>query len=377
MVIRSTRVWHKEVFRPLEIEIEGSQIVNVLPYGTCGTALDYGDCSVIPGLVDIHNHGYDGLDCNHATSPWLRKWLAYLPEEGVTSILAATSSSPEETMLEGMRAIADAIDERPRGTQILGVYSEGPMISFPFRGAQNEAYLVRPSAARVEKYQDASRGYLRYCCIAPEEDKGMAAIRYCAEKGIRVSIGHTGASFCQCTLAREAGAVSFAHTFNGMRGLQQREPGTVGAAMYYDDMYTEVIGDGIHVDFHVVNILGRLKGKDKLILVTDSVQIKGLSPGEYHMPDRDVILGEDGAGRLPSGSIAGSTAKMNELLRNLIEHAHLPEAIAINAATCNPLKMLGLDRRKGYIAVGYDADIAVLNSDYSVRQTYVMGESML
>lgn len=377
MIIQSTRVWYKERFQPLQIEISGSKIVGIFEYGRISGAEDYGNLKIIPGMVDIHNHGYEGLDCNHATKEWLRKWVRHLPSEGVTSILATTSTAPESSMLEGMRNIASVISEAPKGARILGVYSEGPLISSKFRGAQDINNLVKPTINIIDKYQEACGGNLLYCCIAPEEDNDMKVIKYCTSKGIRVAIGHSGASFFQCTLARSAGAKSFAHTFNGMQGLHHREPGVAGAAMYYDDMYAEVIGDGIHVDLNVVNILGKIKGKDKLILVTDSAQVKGLPPGEYWMPGRHVYLGEDGVGRLENGTIAGGTGKMNMLLCNLIEKAHLDEATSINAATCNPLKMLGLDQSKGYIEKDYDADLTILADDYSVCQTFVLGEKML
>ena len=161
-----------------------------------------------------------------------------------------------------------------------------------------------------------------------------------------------------------------------MLGLHHREPGTAGAAMFFEDIYAELIADGVHVHPAVASVLGRVKGKDKLILVTDSVSIKGLKPGFYHMKGRDVTVGEDGCGRLPNGKLAGSSNRMNVLVGNLIEMMKLPLATAINAATINPAKRMGF-ARKGLIEAGYDADLCVLNDDYSVAQTWVLGEAML
>ena len=146
--------------------------------------------------------------------------------------------------------------------------------------------------------------------------------------------------------------------------------------MFFEDIYAELIADGVHVHPAVASVLGRVKGKDKLILVTDSVSIKGLKPGFYHMKGRDVTVGEYGCGRLPNGKLAGSSNRMNVMVGNLIEMMKLPLATAINAATINPAKRMGF-ARKGLIETGFDADLCVLNDDYSVAQTWVLGEAML
>ena len=377
MVVQSKKVWYQETFSPLQLVIEDGKITNIFEYDTMTPDVDYGDLMILPGLVDIHAHGYGGGDCNHATKEWVDEWRNYLPSEGVTSVLATTSSVDEAYILQSMAIIADAIDAGGTGAQILGIYAEGPLINPEFRGAQNLDAVMKPTVATVKKYQDVSRGKLIYCTIAPEMDDDYLTTAYCQSQGIKVSIGHTNATFDQCEQARVNGAVAFVHTFNGMPSLHHRELGPVGSAMYMEDMFAEVIGDGIHVDFKAVNLIGRIKGKDHLILISDAVQIKGLAPGEYHMPSRHVFLGEDGVGRLANGTIAGGTGKMNVMLGNLINQAKLPTVTAVNAATCNPLRLLGLADQKGYINVGYDADIVVLDDDFEVKQTYVLGESQL
>ncbi|MDD3924907.1 MAG: amidohydrolase family protein, partial [Erysipelotrichaceae bacterium] len=295
-----------------------------------------------------------------------------------TSTLPTTSSASEEDILKGLAAVANIIDEKPRGTNILGAYSEGPFVSDKFHGAQDLKFKVIPTIETYKKYQEAARGHLIYVMVAPEElDEDLTFIRHCVKEGLVVALGHTGAKFDVVAKAREAGAKAFTHTFNGMLGLHHREPGVVGAAMYFDDMYAELIGDGVHVNKHVANILARIKGKDKLITVTDSVQIKGLPPGERQMKDRFVIIGEDGVGRLKDGTLAGSSAKLNMLLKHQIEQAKIDEVTAINSVTCNPANLLKVGHQKGYLKVNYDADIAVFNDDYTLKQTYVMGEEML
>lgn len=378
MIIQSKRVWFDEAFRPLQIEITKDKITNVLPYNHVKVDKDYGDLRILPGLIDIHNHGYNGNDTNHATEEWLREWMAYLPTEGITSTLPTTSSASEENILSGLAAMANVIDEKPKGANILGAYSEGPFVSEKFRGAQDLKFKVVPTIETYEKYQKAARGHLIYVMVAPEElDEDMTFIRHCVKEGLIVACGHTGATFDIIAKAREAGATAFTHTFNGMLGLHHREPGVVGAAMYFDDMYAELIGDGVHVNKYVANVLAKIKGKDKLITVTDSVQIKGLPPGPRQMKDRFVYIGEDGVGRLENGTLAGSSAKLNMLLKHQIEQAQVDVVTAINSVTCNPANLLKFGHRKGYLKVNYDADIAVFNDDYTLKQTYVLGEEML
>jgi N-acetylglucosamine-6-phosphate deacetylase len=379
MIIQSTNVYYQEKLLPLQVEITGNKITAIMPYGVEKVDVDYGDNWILPGLIDIHNHGYKGLDANHATKEWVKEWMAYLPTEGVTSTLPATSSAPHQCVLSGMRAIAEAFEEEYKGANILGIYSEGPFMSEKYRGAQDLANKIVPTRAIIDEYLEASKGLLEYVMVAPEELPDMDVIKYCVSKGLKVAIGHSGADFAKCTEARNAGARAFTHTYNGMRGLHHREPGTLGAAMYYDDMYAELIGDGVHVSFPSASILARIKGKDKLISITDSVAIKGLPVGDIMLRDSGVKVRicEDGVGRLENGTIAGSCNRLNTILKREIENAGIDVVTAINSCTANPACLLGYDYCKGYIKENYDADIVVLDRQFEPVQTYVMGEGML
>ncbi len=376
MRIQSTRVWLNEQFVPAQLVFDNGKITAIESYDAQKADVDYGDKRILPGLIDIHCHGYNGLDCNYATREGLLNWIEYLPQDGVTSFLATTSTAPESNLLESFALISKIMDEDHRGAKIQGIHVEGPQISHEFKGAHNPYLIQKPDVDQFDRYQKAAEGKIKMICIAPEKDDDHALIRYCVSQGVKVAMGHTGAKFDECAKAIEDGADSFTHTFNGMLGLHHREPGTAGAAMFFEDIYAELIADGVHVHPAVASVLGRVKGKDKLILVTDSVSIKGLKPGFYHMKGRDVTVGEDGCGRLPNGKLAGSSNRMNVLVGNLIEMMKLPLATAINAATINPAKRMGF-ARKGLIEAGFDADLCVLNDDYSVAQTWVLGEAML
>lgn len=378
MIIQSSRVYYDEKFQPMQLEIIAGKISQLNPYNLKQPDVDYGNAMIIPGLIDIHNHGWNMCDANHANVSWVNDWMAYLPSEGVTSTVPSCSCGPEETMLAGMNAVATVMQTPHAGTNILGIYSEGPFVSDKFHGAQDLRYKVIPTKEVYDRYQAACQGHLIYVMCAPEELGGdYSFIQYCVANGTKVALGHTGATFEQCAAARLAGASSFTHTYNGMRGLHHREPGVVGAAMYFEDMYTEMIGDGVHVSFPSMHILAAVKGKDKLISITDSVSIKGLPVGHYNRGDQECDVCADGVARLADGTIAGSANRLNVILGREITQAFIPWETAINSCTCNPAKLLGFANCKGYIRESYDADIAVLDDQFNVLQTYVMGQPQL
>ena len=379
MIIQSKRVYFEERLQPKQIRIEKEKITGVFPYGLFKADVDYGDLIVMPGLCDVHNHGYNGCESNRATLKWLKEWTSYLPSEGVTSTLASISSSPKENLLKALKNIGDFIDKNnKKGTHILGVYEEGPFIcSTKERGAQSLEYQIIPDKKVIDEFNDACNGHLRYVMIAPEMLNGdYSVIDYCVSKGMKVALGHTGATFDICKEAIAHGATSFTHAYNGMKGLHHREPGVVGAAMYYDECYAECICDGIHVNKYAANILAKTKGKDKLILITDSVSIKGLAPGilEDKNKGRSTTITAKGVGYITgTNTLAGSCHKLNHILDFAIHEAKIEEVTALNAVTVNPMKMLGINDR-GLIKENYYADIAVFDDDFINKATYINGK---
>ena len=379
MIIQSKKVYFEEKLQPRQLEIRKDEIVGVYPYGLFKADKDYGDLIIMPGLCDVHNHGYNGCESNNATAKWLKEWTEYLPSEGVTSTLASISSFPKEGLLKALKNIGNFIDkDNKKGTHILGVYEEGPFISSgKERGAQNLDFQIIPTKKVIDEFNDACNGHLVYVMIAPEMLKGdYRVIDYCVSKGMKVALGHTGASFEICKEAIEHGATSFTHTYNGMKGLHHREPGVVGAAMYYDQCYAECICDGIHVNKYAANILAKTKGKDKLILITDAVNMKGYKPGVYRSEEkgRTSTVTEDGVAYITgTDTLAGSCHKLNHILDYAIHEAKIDEVTAMNAVTINPMRMLGINNR-GLIKEGYKADLAVFDEHFNNQATYIDGK---
>lgn len=374
MIIQSKRVYFEEKLQPRQIKIEEGIIKDVYPYGLFEVDKDYDNLIIMPGLIDIHNHGYNGGDANHANEEWLHKYVEYLPSEGVTSVLSGISTHPKDKLLVSLKQIGDFIDSEYEGTRILGVYEEGPFVSQTHKGAQDFNYHIVPDKKVIDEFNDACNGHLIYVMIAPEMLEGnYEVIDYCCSKNMKVALGHTGASFDVCKQAVEHGAISFTHTFNGMSGLHHRNPGVVGAAMYFDECYAELISDGVHVHYAAANALAKCKGKDKLIIITDSVAIKGLPIGKLETAERTTYICEDGVGRLENGTIAGSCGRLNHNLYYAINNEDIPLTTAFNAVTINPCRMLGINDR-GLISKGLRADIAVFDDEFNNQATYIGGK---
>ncbi|MEG1301180.1 MAG: N-acetylglucosamine-6-phosphate deacetylase [Erysipelotrichaceae bacterium] len=373
MKIKSRRVYLEEKFQEACIEIENGVITSIIKGGEEKVDFDYGSLRILPGFIDIHCHGYNMMAINSATYDGLVGWMKRLPMEGVTSFLPSSSTAPEEGLLKAFNLVSKIKDENIIGTQILGINVEGPQISFTHNGAQNPYYIQKPNIDQFKRYQKAANGIIKLITIAPEMDEQHSLIKYCTANGIKVSLGHSGATYEEANKAIEDGACSITHTFNGMTQMEHRAPGVVGAAMINDKVYAELISDGIHVHSGACKILARCKGKDKLILVSDSAQIKGLNPGVYETSGRTLIVAEDGSVRLENGKLAGSTNAINILVKRAIEDMGIDEVTVFNAATINPANLLDCNN-KGKLEVGRDGDIVVLNDDYTVRDVFLLGD---
>lgn len=376
MIIQSKKVWIGGQFLPAQIEISGDKIQRVYAYGTKSAGEDYGDMAILPGFMDIHTHGSYGFDTNDAEPDGLRDWMKRIPEEGVTSILPTTVTQMPEVLTKAVANVANVIEEGYEGAEILGIHFEGPYLDMEYKGAQPPEAIAVPSVEQFKMYQAAAKGWIKYITISPEHDADFELIRYCAAKGVVVSMGHSSATYEEALMAIANGATSMTHVYNGMTPLHHRSPGLVGAALRIRDIYGEIIGDGHHSHVGALNIFFQAKGRDRGILITDSLRAKHCPPGgDYQLGGHDIEIGLDGLARLKgTDTIAGSTLRMNKGLQVLIEEAGVPVDTAINACTLNPARCLGVDHRKGKICAGYDADLAVLDRDYNVVKTWCRGK---
>jgi N-acetylglucosamine-6-phosphate deacetylase len=218
-------------------------------------------------------------------------------------------------------------------------------------------------------------GDVRVMTIAPELDGSDAVIRRALERGVTVSLGHTDAAFDIASRAFQAGASHITHAFNAMRPLHHREPGLIGAAIAEDSVTVETIADGVHLHPATVRLLIEAVGPDRVCLITDGVTPAGLDAGVFRIGGEEASL-QDGSIRLPDGTIAGSAATMDAVVRNVVEWSCADLAAALRMASVVPARVAGVAGRTGAIKPGYDADLVALTPDLMVASTWIAGREV-
>lgn len=325
---------------------------------------------LVPGFIDLHIHGANHYDVMDGTVEALQGIAQALACEGVTGFLATTMSAAPARLSAVLKNIRIAM-QHTRGAQILGVHLEGPFISQEKMGAQSATQL--PNIEAMQAWLAASEHTIKIVTLAPELAHAASLIEFLHQQGVIVSIGHTNATYTETMQAIAMGCTQATHLFNAMRGLQQREPGAVGALLLSDKIHAELIVDGIHLHPAIIELAWRVKQTDKLILVTDAIRAKCLGDGEYELGGQKVYV-HDGCATLSDGTLAGSTLSMPQAIKNFQHFTQCQLIEAITLATKNPARILGLEKIKGEIAIGKDADLVVLDDALHVLTTIGAGQ---
>lgn len=324
------------------------------------------DAVVLPGFIDEHIHGAGGADAMDGTEQALSVIARTVAEEGTTGFLATTMTQSPEAILKAMNAVRAYREKAPsEGAALLGVHLEGPFISSKFKGAQPEEYVAKPSCEAFDGYNEASGNAVKIVTLAPEAEGAKELIAHLAGKGIVVSLGHTAAKCGDIEEAVAAGARNVTHTFNAQSPLHHRDIGTVGCALLNDRLNCELIADAIHVSVPAMQLLMKCKPEGRLTLITDAIRAKGLGDGESELGGQKVFV-KNGEARLADGTLAGSVLRMNRAVENLVKKAGVPFLRAVDAATVNPARNLGIEKQTGSIALGKNADFTVLDANYDV-----------
>jgi N-acetylglucosamine-6-phosphate deacetylase len=374
MIIQSLRVWINQQFIPAQIHLHHHQIIKITPYNETTSDIDYGNHRIVPGFIDTHIHGAYGFDTNDADPEGLKMMMKGLVSEGVTSFCPTTVTQHPNVLNKALKNVANVANEQIQGASIVGIHLEGPFLNSAFKGAQPLEHIIPPSIKQFDEFYASSNNLIKIITMAPELDHDFELVKHCKELNVAVSMGHSGATYDEANLAVAHGASSMTHVFNGMSGLHHRSYNLAGAAHRLSGVYGEIIGDGNHVVWPAIYTLMLAKGPLHNILITDALSVKGHPQGDYELGGQKIEVKADGSAYLKgTNTLSGSTLKMNEGLRNLVEYAQVPMHYAINATSLNPASLLGLSHKKGKIAYQYDADLVVLDDQYQVLATYVMG----
>ncbi|UOQ86709.1 N-acetylglucosamine-6-phosphate deacetylase [Gracilibacillus salinarum] len=338
--------------------------------------LDYSATTgcAIPGLIDVHIHGANGADVMDATAEALDTMAQALPMEGTTSFLATTMTQSEQNIEKALENTAAYIEQQPSTqAEILGIHLEGPFINKVRKGAQPEDHILEPDVSLFKKWNELAAENIKLVTLAPEIAGAEPLIRHLAEHGIIASAGHTDATAAEIEQAMDQGLSHITHLYNQMRGFHHREPGVVGAAWQHKQLMVEMIADGVHSTPYAVKTAYDLIGKDNLLLITDAIRAKCLQGGEYELGGQKVFVEENKA-TLEDGTLAGSTLKLNDAIKNIMAFSgcSLPEAICMSSS--NAAKELRMTDRKGSLATGKDADIVLLDENHDILLTLCRGE---
>ena len=350
-----------------EVLIENGKIVGVGKdeelSGAYADDVIYGKGQYLaPGFIDIHNHGNSGYDVMDSTEEALDRMAEFHLRNGVTSFLGTVITSSYENMIKASKNIVQYENKEDK-SQLLGIHLEGPFFSIDKKGAQPAEYIKTPNMEDMKEIVQISNGNLKMVSLAPEKQGALEIISFLASEGITVAMGHSNGTFEETKSGIDHGATVATHLYNGMRSFSHREPGIIGAAL---------TDDRVHLHDAAVKIALKMKGTDKIILVSDAMRAAGLEDGDYELGGQKVIV-KDGAARLESGSLAGSTLNLRDAVFNMVHYLNVPIHYAIRMASLTPAKAIGVDRYKGSIEVGKDADLILLDGDINIVASIVGG----
>ncbi|MCW3091478.1 MAG: N-acetylglucosamine 6-phosphate deacetylase [Ferruginibacter sp.] len=342
--------------------------------------IDAGGQYISPGFMDIHVHGGGGHDFMDGSEEAFLKIAETHAQYGTTSMLPTTLTSEKADLLQTLELYKQANKNNVTGAQFLGMHLEGPYFAMTQRGAQDPRYIRNPDPDEYKDILSHSSDIKRWSA-APELKGAVEFGNYLRSKGILVAMAHTDAIYEEALIAFEAGFTLATHFYSCMSGVTRRNcfryAGVIETAYLIDEMDVEVIADGIHLPAPLLKLIYKIKGPDRIALITDSMRAAG-------MPSGDSILGslnnglkvivEDGVAKLPDrSSFAGSVATCDRLVRNMINLADVPLLEAVKMATQTPANILGIGKSKGSLVTGKDADIVIFDENIKVSTTIVQG----
>ncbi len=340
---------------------------------------------LVPGFIDMHVHGGGGADFLDGSEGAIRTVRRTHARFGTTTLCPTTLTAPDDEIaaflatVRGLMRVDDRDPSGGDGARIGGVHVEGPWLAPSQAGAQDPAYLRSPTVAHLERLLGSCEG-VSTVTIAPELDGACECAAWLAERGALPSMGHSDATLAQVRDAVACGFRHMTHFYSAMSTVKRdrgyRIPGMVEAGYLFDDVTVETIADGRHLPHELLRLVWKVKGTERMALVTDAMRGAGMPEGTYRLGSlergRDVIV-EDGVARLPDRSgFAGSVCTMDRAVRTAVE-AGIPLEDALRMASATPARILGMQDRRGRLRPGLDADLVSLDAELRVRMTVVDG----
>ncbi|WP_328669778.1 N-acetylglucosamine-6-phosphate deacetylase [Streptomyces sp. NBC_00328] len=325
---------------------------------------------VVPGFVDIHNHGGGGASFTSGTVEDVLRGIRTHRLHGTTTVVASTVTGD----MHGLAERAGMLSELAEQGDIAGIHFEGPFISPCRKGAHSEELLRDPDPADVRKLLDAARGRASMVTLAPELPGGLDSVRLLAEHGVIAAIGHTDATYEQTKAAIDAGATVATHLFNAMPALGHRAPGPIAALLEDGRITVELINDGTHLHPASLELAFHHAGPGRVAFITDAMDAAGFGDGRYMLGPLEVEVADGVARLVEGGSIAGSTLTLDRAFQRAVTVDRLPVEDVVAAISANPARLLGAYDRVGSLEPGKDADLVVLDADFALKGVMRGGE---
>lgn len=355
-----------------QLHIENGTIAAIEPIPAGVTARDAE--LLCPAYIDTHVHGGAGVDVMDDAPDVLDTLAMHKAREGVGAFLPTTVTAPLESIHAALMRIARRTQSGGPGAQVLGSYLEGPYFTPQNKGAHPPELFRELDIAELDRLADVSQGTLRVVALAPEKTGALRAIRHLKQRGIRVMLGHSAATYDQTLAAFDAGADGLVHCYNGMTGLHHREPGMVGAGLTDKRAWLELIADGHHVHPGAMRLCCCC-AQDRVVLITDAMQAAGMPDGRYTLCGEEVTM-QNGVVRTGAGGLAGSTLALDAAVRNMVEHTGITAEDAIHMASLHPARLLGMDNQLGSLAPGKRANLIALDGGLHLHKIWIQGQAL-
>jgi len=343
--------------------------------------IDADEKYIAPGFIDIHVHGGGGHDFMDATEIAFLKAAELHVQYGTTSMTPTTLSSSKEELLQVLSLYESANSKNTKGAQFVGLHLEGPYISMNQRGAQDARFIRNPELGEYKDILSRTSSVKRWSA-APELEGAIEFGNYLQSKGILPAIAHTDATYEEVLPAVNAGYKHVTHLYSAMSGVTRRNAmryaGVIESAFLIDELTVEIIADGVHLPSPLLKLIYKIKGADKIALITDAMRGAGMPEGESILGSLQnglKVIIEDNVAKLPDrSSFAGSVATADRLVRNMITLAEVPLCDAVKMMTVTPATIMGIQDKKGSLATGKDADLVIFDDNVIIHATMVMGK---